>query len=510
MTDPSWQELSQHYTENKPLLRADALLNADPVRAEKYTLRLNGLLADFSKNGVSDETLRLLCALADARGLDEKREALFSGGIVNTTENRAALHTALRAPKDGVRPEVHDTLSRMADFAEGIRNGTLKGHAGEAITDIVNIGIGGSYLGPEAAYEALAYYRHPRLKVHFVSNVEASQLHAVLATLRPETTLYIIASKTFTTAETMMNARIARDHVVKRLGDEKAVAAHFTALSTNTAEVQKFGISANRTFPFWDWVGGRYSVWSAIGLSVMLAVGADNFRDFLQGAHDMDVHFKTAPHDKNIPVLMGLIGVWHRNFCGYPAYACIPYHSGLRRIPAWLQQLDMESNGKHSPEPTGPIVFGEPGTDAQHSFFQWLHQSTDIVPVDFIAAVKTGFGGREQQKALLANMLAQSEGLMTGRLNKQEPHRNFPGGRPSTVFLLDELTPRTLGMLMAAYEHKVFTQGVIWGINSFDQWGVELGKVMAKTIEAELSGGAPQPHDSSTAALIEYIRKSNP
>jgi len=518
---PIWRDLLTHQRAiaKTPLPR---FFEEDKDRFSLLSFRLPGMLVDFSKNHMTPETLRLLLLLAHERKLEFARHDMFSGAKINVTEKRAALHTALRAPKDAkisvdgknVVPDVHAVLDRMAHFANAVRLGHWRGHSGKEITDIVNIGIGGSSLGPKMAVEALAGYHHMRLKVHFISNVEASELHHVLQNLNPESTLFLVASKTFTTAETMQNAHIARERVVRHFNDEKAVEKHFAALSTNSEEVQKFGIAPQNMFPFWDWVGGRYSVWSAIGLSVMLSIGPERFAEFLSGAHDMDTHFATAPPDKNIPVIMGLVGLWNRNFMGLPAYACIPYHSGLGRFPAWLQQTDMESNGKQVDKngdavdvPTGPLIFGEPGTDSQHSFFQWLHQGTNIVPVDFIAAVKTPFGTKQQQSMLLANCLAQSEALMNGKSAPDAPHRHFPGSRPSTTILLDELSPRTLGMLMALYEHKVFVQGALWGINSFDQFGVELGKELAKTLGAELDAGAAGTHDGSTAGLVKYIQE---
>jgi glucose-6-phosphate isomerase len=516
----AWKKLQQHRdkTVKEPL---QALFAGDAGRFKALSLTLPGLLADFSKNHVTRETIELLCALAREAGLEQGRDNMFAGTPINTSENRAVLHTALRAGEDGkaavdghaVAEDVHDVLQRMQSFTDEVRDGVWRGYNGKDITDIVNIGIGGSSLGPRLAVEALAGFHAPRLQAHFVANVEASELALTLKGLSPETTLFIVASKTFTTAETMQNARLARDWIVNYYKDEAAVARHFVAASTNAEAVKAFGISPANMFPFWDWVGGRYSLWSAIGLPIMLLAGAENFEAMLEGAREMDEHFRTAPLEKNIPALMGLIGLWYRDFLDYPAYAVIPYHAGLARLPAFLQQLDMESNGKSVARdgrktgvPTGPIVFGEPGTDAQHSFFQWLHQGSDIVPVEFIAAVKTRFGNRDQQAMLLANMLAQAESLLAGRENKTEPHRNFPGNRPSTTLLLDELDPKTLGMLLALYEHRVFVQGWIWGINSFDQWGVELGKVTAKTLEAELKQASGGAHDASTQGLLEYIR----
>ncbi|MBI1214728.1 MAG: glucose-6-phosphate isomerase [Alphaproteobacteria bacterium] len=518
-TLPAWQALKNHAQEMQKTHIRD-LFAADGARFGKYSLQLPGMLADFSKHRMNAETLDLLCTLAREAGLEERRDAMFAGEKINTSENRAVLHTALRAAKDAtvevdghnVIPDVQKVLGAMRGFAGDVRHGKWKGFSGEDITDIVNIGIGGSSLGPQLVTQALAEYHHPRLTAHYVANVEASDLARTLQNLSPEKTLFIIASKTFTTAETMQNAHIARAWTMAHYKDEKCIAKHFVAASTNTDAVIAFGIAPDNMFPFWDWVGGRYSVWSAIGLSVMLMIGADRFEAFLSGARAMDEHFKTAPLEKNAPVLMALLGIWYRNFLDMPAYAVIPYHACLARLPAFLQQLDMESNGKSVTRegkpvaaPTGPMIFGEPGTDAQHSFFQWLHQSPDAVPVDFIAAVKSVYGNKDQQRMLLANFLAQSEALMTGRENKEEPHRNFTGNRPSTTILIDDLSPARLGMLLAMYEHKVFVQGCLWGINSFDQWGVELGKVMAKALEAELKNAAPGTHDGSTLGLMKHI-----
>lgn len=517
-----WQALQAHHAQISPLSIRD-LFSEDGDRFAKMSVKLPGMLVDFSKNLMTDETLKLLVTLAEDMHITAARDRFFKGEKINTTENRAVLHMALRAGKDdiynvdgkNVVPEVQETLSRMSTFAEEVRSGAWHGHTGKEITDIVNIGIGGSSLGPQLVTQSLAHYHHPRLTAHYVANVEASDLARTLDKINPETALFIIASKTFTTAETMQNARIARDWLLAHYkGDEAAVAKHFVAASTNAEAVAGFGIAPQNMFPFNDWVGGRYSLWSAIGLSCMLMIGADNFRQLLSGAREMDQHFKTAPLAGNLPALLALIGFWHRNICGYPALAVIPYHAALARLPAFLQQLDMESNGKrvdrdgHSiSKPTGPMIFGEPGTDAQHSFFQWLHQGTDIVPVDFIAVVKTPYGNRTQQDMLLANCLAQSAALMGGRDNPDEPHRHFPGNRPSTTILLDTLSPQTLGMLLALYEHKVFVQGMLWQINSFDQWGVELGKVLAKNLEPEISGVKEiGDHDSSTQGLIRHIR----
>lgn len=519
----AWRALQKHHADLSGT-HLGTLFRDDPARFQRFSFSLPGLLADFSKNKITPETLRLLTALATAAGLEDRRDAMFSGQKINASEGRPVLHTALRAPADttlplgseDIIPAVQDVLEKMTAFCHHLQEGHWTGYTGKAITDIVNIGIGGSSLGPQMVTQALEGFHLPRLRAHFVANVEASDLDRVLKSVSPETTLFIIASKTFTTAETMQNATMAKTWLLQHAPDATAVAKHFVAVSTNTRAVEKFGIAQENMFPFWDWVGGRYSIWSAIGLPVMLMTGADNFRAFLAGAAEMDTHFRTAPLEKNIPVLMGLIGIWYRNFFHWPMYACIPYHSALGRLPAWLQQLDMESNGKSVmqdgravPVATGPAIFGEPGTDAQHSFFQWLHQSPDIVPVDFITALHPSTGTPEQHRMLLANCLAQSEALMTGHTNTAEPHRNFSGNRPTTTLLLDKLTPRTLGTLLALYEHKIFVQGVIWGINSFDQWGVELGKALAKTIENEMISGGTGAHDASTAGLMHHIIHNN-
>ena len=508
-SSPAWRALNEH-REKMAGARIAGLFRENGGRFDRFSLRLPGLLFDYSKNLLTEETLRLLCRLAEARDVRRQINDFFSGAPVNNTEKRAALHTALRA-EGNVAPSVRATLEKMKKFSEDVRKGIWRGHTGREITDIVNIGIGGSSLGPQMVTGALQHLHHPRLKAHFVSNVEASDLSVVLQGLSPETTLFIVSSKTFSTIETLQNANRARAWLLEKTGDG-AVEKHFVAVSANVEAAGKFGIPEQNIFPFGDEIGGRYSVWSAIGLPVMLMTGAESFASFLSGAHAMDEYFKAAPFERNIPVLMGLIGIWHRNFLNYPAYACIPYHAGLRRFPAWLQQLDMESNGKYvdkNGQPvdyaTGPVVFGEPGTDAQHSFFQWLHQSPTPVPVDFIGIVRTPYGEAEQQNILLANLLAQGAALMQGQDNKVEPHRLFPGNRPSSAFLLDELSPHALGMLMAAYEHKIFVQGAIWNINSFDQWGVELGKVMAKDLAVQLEKRQAGAVDSSTENLVKHI-----
>ena len=511
-----------------------AAFRDEPDRFKKFSRQAEGMLLDWSKCSVNDETMTLLTTLARAAGVEDKRDAMFSGEKINITENRAVLHTALRAPADAVInvdgenvvPYVHEVLDKMSGFSEGIRSGELKGATGQAITDVVNIGIGGSDLGPAMAVLALAPY-HDGPRGHFVSNVDGAHIHDVLKPLDPATTLIIVASKTFTTIETMTNAEAAKRWIVAALGDD-AVGAHFAAVSTALKLVEKFGIGEDRVFGFRDWVGGRYSLWGAIGLPIMLAVGPQNFRDFLAGAHAMDKHFQEAPLEDNLPALLGLVGWWHRVACECPARAVIPYDQRLSRFPAYLQQLDMESNGKSvtidgepAATPTGPLVWGEPGTNGQHAFFQLLHQGTDVIPVEFIAAAK----GHEpdlkyQHDLLLANVLAQGEALMKGRtlaeaksqmlskgmdaaqVEEIAPHRVFAGNRPSITILYHLLDPFTFGRLIALYEHRVFTEGVIFGINSFDQWGVELGKELATGLQAIVEGKEdPSGRDASTAAV---------
>lgn len=489
-----------------------ALFEAQPDRFARYSRYHDGILLDISKTTIGDDDLTALLKLAQDRGIAARIADMFEGKHLNTTENRAVLHVACRAG-DTAPPEVRDTLARMRALVTAVQMGAHKGHSGKNIRHIVNIGIGGSHAGPQLAAQALTAKGEVFMPVSFVSNIEGSDLARVLASVNVEETLFIIASKSFTTPETMLNARIARQHVIDHYkGDENAIAAHFVALSTQPDKVAAFGIAADNIFPFADWVGGRFSAWSAIGLSVMFAAGVETFDAWLAGAHAMDEHFRTAPLHDNLPVLLALAGIWHRNHCNYPALAVIPYHSALARLPAWLQQLDMESNGKavtHDGAPvctsTGPIVFGEPGTDSQHTFFQWLHQSPDVVPIEFIGCVNASGGSADQQRMLLANLLAQSESLMLGRADMTVPHKNFTGNRPSVTILLDGLTPHHLGQLMAMYEHKIFVQGAIWDINSFDQFGVELGKVMAARLGNELASGTTDGHDGSTSGLMRHI-----
>jgi len=490
------------------------LFEADPGRADRYVVRAGDLRIDYSKQPLDDDLVAALIAWADAAAVPARRDAMLAGERINVTEDRAVLHTALRAPAgatieaDGVNvvPDVHAVLVAMAEFADRVR-------ADERITDVVNIGIGGSDLGPAMVAEALAAFGHPRLRTHFVSNVDGADIHTTLQRIEPSSTLFIVASKTFGTIETLTNARTARTWLVGELGED-AVADHFVAVSTNAEQVAEFGIDIANMFGFWDWVGGRYSVDSAIGLSIMILIGPDGFREFLDGFRTIDEHFTTAALAQNAPVLMGMIGVLNANVLGRDTKAVLPYAQELARFPAYLQQLDMESNGKRvglDGEPvdgdTGPIVWGEPGTNGQHAFYQLLHQGTRVVPVDFIGFARPNHPYRHHHDLLMANLFAQAEALAFGRANAAEPHRQFPGDRPSTMILADRLTPSVLGQLIALYEHVVFVQGTIWGINSFDQWGVELGKELANQITPELTGDpTPAAHDTSTNAAIEWYR----
>jgi glucose-6-phosphate isomerase len=511
------------------------LFAKDQKRGERMAVEDLGIYLDYSKNRITKKTLKLLFQLAEDAGLQTRIDAMFGGEKINLTENRAVLHTALRAPKgtsivvDGedVAPKVHAVLDKMADFAERVRRGKWKGHTGKRIRNVVNIGIGGSDLGPVMAYEALKAYSERALTFRFVSNIDGTDFAEAVVDLDPAETLFIVSSKTFTTLETMTNAHTARDWSLAGLGgDEKSVARHFVAVSTNAAEVSKFGIDTNNMFEFWDWVGGRYSMDSAIGLSTMVAIGPDHFRSMLNGFHQMDEHFRTTPFDRNLPVLMGLLAVWYNNFFGAQTVAVLPYEQYLKRFPAYLQQLTMESNGKQVTldgkrvnYQTSPIYWGEPGTNGQHSFYQLIHQGTKLIPCDFIAFAKTLNPLGRHHDVLLANFFAQSEALAFGKPPKQVkaegtpdwlvPHRVFEGNRPSNTILAEQLTPEMLGKLVALYEHSVFTQGVIWNIDSFDQWGVELGKVLAQRIVPELES-KDQPsldHDSSTNSLINRYRE---
>jgi glucose-6-phosphate isomerase len=530
----AWKALQAHY-ETVRGIHLRTLFAEDPARGERLAFEAVGIFLDYSKNRVTDETLKLLVQLAEESGLRSRIDAMFRGEKINATENRAVLHVALRAPKgssivvDGedVVPQVHAVLDRMADFAERLRSGEWKGHTGQRICNVINIGIGGSDLGPVMAYEALKHYSDHGLTFRFVSNVDGTDFAEAVRDLDPAETLFIVSSKTFTTLETMTNAHSARAWSLAGLGgDEKSIARHFVAVSTNAAEVTKFGIDTANMFGFWDWVGGRYSMDSAIGLSTMVAIGEENFRAMLDGFHQMDEHFRTAPFGRNLPVLMGLLGVWYSDFFRAETVAVLPYEQYLKRFPAYLQQLTMESNGKHVTldgvevdYPTGPIYWGEPGTNGQHSFYQLIHQGTRLILCDFIAFIKPLNRLGRHHDILMANALAQTEALAFGKTPEQVkaegtpewlvPHRVFEGNRPSNTILAERLTPEVLGKLVALYEHSVFTEGVIWQINSFDQWGVELGKVLAQRIIPELESPA-QPelrHDSSTNNLIRRYRK---
>ena len=531
---PAWRALAAHH---RGIAGAHLrqLFAEDDRRGERLTAEGAGIFLDYSKNRVTDETLKLLLALAEEAGLRERIDAMFSGQKINVTENRAVLHVALRAPRgqtirvDGanVVPEVHAILDKMSAFAERVRRGQWLGHTGRRIRNVINIGIGGSDLGPVMAYEALRHYSERSMRFRFVSNVDGTDFVEATRDLDPAETLFVVSSKTFTTLETMTNAHTARDWLLEGLGgDTAAVAKHFVAVSTNAEKVAAFGIDTTNMFGFWDWVGGRYSMDSAIGLSTMLAVGPDNFRAMLAGFRQMDEHFRSAPFERNLPVLLGLLGVWYADFFGAQTIAVLPYEQYLKRFPAYLQQLTMESNGKHvtlAGNPvgvdTGPIYWGEPGTNGQHSFYQLIHQGTRLIPCDFIAFAHALTPLGRHHDMLLANVIAQGEALAFGKTLEQvraegipewlAPHRVFEGNRPSNTILAERLTPEALGKLVALYEHSVFTQGVIWNINSFDQWGVELGKALAQAIIPELQGSdAPAlRHDSSTNNLIRRYRK---
>ena len=536
----AWKALESHYQTASKLEMRD-LFAADPQRFTKFSREAEGILLDFSKNRLTEETLQLLIHLAEQADLMGWTERMFTGEKINITENRAVLHIALRnrdnhpilVDGEDVMPEVNAVLAHMREFSEAIRSGAWKGYSGKAITDVVNIGIGGSDLGPVMVTEALKPYAQPGLNTHFVSNIDSTHIAETLKVCHPETTLFIVASKTFTTQETLTNAHTAKDWLLKSAPDASAVARHFVALSTNAKEVSKFGIDTANMFAFWDWVGGRYSLWSAIGLSIAISIGMDNFDELLTGAHLMDNHFRTAPIAQNLPALLGLIGIWYNNFFGAQTVAILPYDQYLHRFPAYFQQGDMESNGKGVDRSsqriedyqTGPIIWGEPGTNGQHAFYQLIHQGTKLIPADFIATVETQNPIGEHHKILLSNFFAQTEALMKGKtaeavraelvasgmsgeaLEKLIPHKVFTGNRPTNSLILQKLTPRALGSLIALYEHKIFTQGIIWDINSFDQWGVELGKQLAKAILPELEGDAPvTTHDASTNGLINYYK----
>ncbi len=534
-SSPEWEALVAH----RPALAATNLRKLfadDPTRGTSFSIETNGLYLDYSKQLVTAETMNLLVAVAEAAGVEAHRDAMFAGEAINNTEGRAVLHTALRQPAgatvevDGqnVVADVQATLARMREFAEAVRSGSWVGFSGEPIRTIINIGIGGSDLGPVMCAQALRPDMADGLTLNFVSNIDGADLAAALATADPASTLIVVSSKTFGTIETLTNARYARDWIIGAFGDEEAVPKHFVAVSTNEEKVAAFGIDTNNMFGFWDWVGGRYSVDSAIGLSLMIGIGPEAFDEFLAGFHDIDEHFRTAPLAQNAPVIMALLGVWYRNVWDYRSHAVLPYANDLARFPAYLQQLDMESNGKQvtrSGEPvaveTGPVVWGEPGTNGQHAFYQLIHQGTSVIPADFIGFAKPRHEYDEHHKILLANLFAQTEALAMGKTADEVRaegvaeelvnHKVFPGNRPTTTLLAESLTPRVVGQLIALYEHKVFCQGVIWDINSFDQWGVELGKVLATNILSELTSDDPAAaavaagHDSSTCELIRRV-----
>jgi glucose-6-phosphate isomerase len=536
----AWQALERHRDATRDTHMRD-LFAADPRRFERFSLEANGLLVDYSKHRATDETMRLLFDLARQARVFEWRDRMFSGDKINRTENRAVLHVALRNRSnrpiivDGkdVMPEVNAVLAKMRTFTESVRSGAWRGQTGQRITDVVNIGIGGSDLGPTMASLALKPYWHESMRAHFVSNVDATHLAETLGEITPEQTLFVVESKTFTTQETLMNAHSARDWLTAKLG-EAAVPKHFVAVSTATEEVKKFGINPDNMFVFWDWVGGRYSLWSAIGLPIALMIGMDLFEEMLGGGHAMDEHFRSEPMERNAPTVLAMLGIWYANFFGAETHAILPYAQSMSRFPAYLQQADMESNGKRvdrsgqaiSYYTTGPIVWGEPGTNGQHAFYQLLHQGTRLVPSDFLAPLETHHPLGKHHEVLLANFFAQTEALMRGktpeearrelqsqglppdRVEELVPHKTFPGNRPTTSIVFDKLTPRTLGLLVALYEHKIFVQGVVWEIFSFDQWGVELGKQLAKRIEPELeSKGIVTSHDASTNALINRYKR---
>jgi glucose-6-phosphate isomerase len=537
----AWKALEAHYQSIQSLQMRD-LFAQDPQRFETFSVRFQDILLDYSKNRITSETMALLFALAEQANLKAAIAAMFSGEKINTTEDRAVLHTALRnrssrpilADGQDVMPEVNAVLTHMKEFTASVRNGVWTGYTGKPITDIVNIGIGGSDLGPVMVTEALKPYGKPGLNMHFVSNVDGTHIVETLKHVNPETVLFLIASKTFTTQETLTNARTARAWFLDAAKDEAAVAKHFAALSTNAAEVAKFGIDPANMFGFWDWVGGRYSLWSAIGLPIALYIGFENFEALLTGAFDMDEHFRTEPFARNLPVILGLLGVWYNNFFGAQTHAILPYDQYLHRFPAYFQQGDMESNGKRVTKSgdfiedytTGPIIWGEPGTNGQHAFYQLIHQGTKLIPCDFLAPIESHNPVGDHHTILLSNFFAQTEALMKGktedevraelerqgitgeRLEALLPHKQFPGNRPTNSILFQKLTPKTLGSLIALYEHKIFTQGVIWGINSFDQWGVELGKQLANKILPELAEpGEITTHDSSTNGLINEFKR---
>jgi glucose-6-phosphate isomerase len=532
-TLPAWRALTAHAEQMRDVQLRTLFAN-DPSRGERFAVEASGVYLDYSKNRITEETIRLLVDLAEACGLRERIEAMFGGQRINATEDRAVLHVALRAPRgesilldeDDVVPHVHAVLDRMATFADQVRDGRWRGHTGRRVRTVINIGIGGSDLGPVMAYEALKYYSARDLGFRFVSNVDGTDFAEATRDLDPAETLFIVSSKTFTTLETMTNARTARQWTLAALGDERAISRHFVAVSTNAKEVAAFGIDTSNMFEFWDWVGGRYSMDSAIGLSTMIAIGPDHFRAMLAGFHAMDEHFRTAPFERNLPALLGLLTIWYTNFFGASTVAVLPYDQYLKRLPAYLQQLTMESNGKHVTHSgmrvdyqTGPIYWGEPGTNGQHSFYQLIHQGTRLIPCDFIGFRQTLNPLGNHHDLLMANVFAQTQALAFGKTAEEVraegtrealvPHRTFEGNRPTNTILAERLGPETLGALVALYEHSVFTQGTIWQIDSFDQWGVELGKALAAHIVPELASAADSvlEHDSSTNALITRYRR---
>lgn len=537
---PAWQALSQHYKESASLQMRD-LFQDDPRRFEKFSLHLNNILLDYSKNRITDKTMQLLHQLAKECDVDKWIAAMFSGEKINHTEQRAVLHVALRNLSDqpmlvdgkDVMPEVQAELQKMEVLSDAVRNHTWLGATGKPITDVVNIGIGGSDLGPVMVTEALRPYGTHEIHMHFVSNVDENHIWDTLQDLNPETTLFIIASKTFTTQETMLNATSAREWFLQTVADKSALPKHFVAVTSNIPVAKQFGIDPQNMFAMWDWVGGRYSLWSAIGLSIAIFIGMDNFRALLQGAHEMDQHFRTVSIEENLPVTLALLGIWYNNFYGAQTYAILPYDQHLHRLPAYLQQADMESNGKYVDRngqeveyTTGPVIFGEIGNAAQHAFYQLLHQGTKLVPADILAPVRDYHSIRRHHRALMSNVFAQTEALMRGKVEQEAreelaqsgldeqqqkqllPYKVFQGNKPTNTILFDTLDPRTLGSLLAMYEHKIFVQGVIWNINSFDQWGVELGKQLASHILEELQEDNPvSSHDSSTNGLINYYKE---
>ena len=531
---PAFQRLSDHFEKIKNL-HMRRLFSVDPTRFKKLSIEFDDLFLDYSKNRVTEETIALLCELARESNLDVWRERMFSGEKINNTEHRAVLHTALRNRSDkpifvdgeDVMPGIREVIDKMGAFAEQVRNGKWKGYTGKSISDVINIGIGGSDLGPKMVYEALKPYHHKTLNVRFVSNVDGAHIEEVLERMNPETTLFIISSKTFTTQETLSNAHVARDWLLQTAKEENAISKHFVAVSTNEKAVTQFGIDEENMFEFWDWVGGRYSLWSAIGLSIVIAVGSDNFDALLQGAHEMDNHFQEAPCEENMPVILAMLGVWYNNFFEVESHGIFPYDDYLRSLPMYLEQADMESNGKSVDRDgnkvdyaTGPIIWGMSGINGQHAFYQSLHQGTKMVPADFIVSMLTHSVFQEQHNIMFSNVLAQTQALMRGR-NIDETHADkvgvsdglehmvFEGNNPSNTILIKQLSPRTLGMLLALYEHKIFVQGIIWNLNSFDQWGVELGKQLAKQVLDDIHRPFPtNSHDASTNALINFYRET--